>query len=123
MAIVLQGSQNRILMPDGSYLIGDSGTGGDWMRASRISIFCGQVGMGPSGIATVYFPYSFISACYRVIVSEYNASGWSTDSYTLFGVDSYTTSYATIRAARKYNGGNMYSPSGAATASWVAIGY
>ena len=126
MAIVLQGSQNRILMNDGTYL--DSSSGGDassWMRLNDITIHCGQIGMGPSGEATVYFPYSFYSSCYRIIISEYNPAGWATGgpSYTIFGVNGQTTSYFGIRAARKYNGGNMYSPSGAATASWVAIGY
>jgi len=126
MSITLEGTNNRVRMNDGTYL--DSSSGGNsssWVRLNRITIQTGQVGMGPSGEQTVFFPVAFRSTSYRIIISEYNAAGWAAGgpSMTIFGVNGQTDTYFGIRSARKYNGGDMYSPSGAATASWVAIGY
>ena len=124
MSITLEGNNNRVRMNDGTYL--DSNSGGNatsWVRINRITIQTGTVGMGPSGEVTVFFPIAFQSSAYRIIISEANAAGWGSDSVTIFGSNGWTNTYFGIRSARKYNGGDMYSPTGGATARWVAIGY
>lgn len=122
MAITLQGSLDRILMPDGSYLLGQAGgNGSNFTSFSRFLVQAGTSGV--NGDTYVYFPISFPNQCCRVIVSEQNASGWGTTSMTIFGINGQTTSYFIVRGARKFNGGDMISPASGISCNWVAIGY
>jgi hypothetical protein len=121
--IVVQGSLNRILMPDGTYLEGDAGgDASSWARFNKCTVFGGTANI--NGVTNVYFTYAFPTACLRVIVSEANPAGWSTNSFTGYGCDGFTTSYAVIRGFRKYDGGSpLNSPASGISCNWVAIGY
>jgi hypothetical protein len=122
MAIVIQGTQNQILMPDGSYLLGQvGGNASNFTSFSRFLVFAGSTGV--NGDTVISFPFAFPTQCCRIIVSEAQAGGWGDDSMTIYGINVYNNSNFTVRGARKYNGGNMYSPASGISCNWVAVGY
>jgi hypothetical protein len=123
MAITLQGTFHRILMPDGTYLLGDSSgfaTSG-FFRFQRIHIFTGTSGI--NGDTTITFPYAFPNAGLKAVVSEQNAGGWGVTSVTGYGIVSSSTTSMIVRGFRKFNGGTLTSPASGISCNWVAIGY
>lgn len=122
MAIKLIGfnNENRILMPDGTYLQYDGGSGGDWIRMFGLTVMSGKISV--NGDTTITFPYSFPNACIVVLASEGGAGGWG-ESVTIFGRVSATTSSCVIRGRQKFNGSAAAFGSTGITANWVALGY
>ena len=120
MAIKLLGSENRILMPDGTYLQYDGGSGGDWIRYFGLTTMSGSTSI--NGDTTITFPYSFPNACIVVLASEGGAGGWVED-VTIYGRVSASTSSCVIRGLRKFNGSTAAFGSTGITANWIALGY
>lgn len=121
MSIKLLGSQNKILMPDGTYLQYDGGSGGDWIRFYGLTVFSGMASI--NGDTTITFQYTFPNACIVVLASEGGAGGWSATDVTMFGRYSASTTNCVIRGRRKYDGDTGNFGSTGITANWVAIGY
>ena len=120
MAIKLLGSENRILMPDGTYLQYDGGSGGDWIRMFGLTVMSGFANI--NGDTTITFPYSFPNACIVVLASEGGPGGWGED-VTIYGRYSATNSSCVIRGRRKFNGSTAAFGSTGISANWVALGY
>lgn len=124
MAITLEGSLYRILMPDGTYLQFDSGQGGspyNFYRIGALTIMHGKVSI--NGATTVYFPYSFPNACTAVVCHEANASGWAGISVGIFGSYNRSQSSCVIRCDVKSNGGIYSAAQNGQTCTFVAIGF
>ena len=127
MSLVLQGSLNNILMPDGTILQGPSGGGGypygdqTYMTGSKIIVQFGKIGVNNDTF--VYFPMAFPNGFFKAVVSEAAPSGWGTNDFTAYGVYAGNTSYFVIRGYRKFESNTVYSPAAGITANWVAFGY
>jgi len=120
--ITLEGSNRRILMPDGTYLRYDGGgDGSSWIRIYGLTIMSGKIAV--NGDTTVTFPYSFPNACIVVIASEGGPSGWAWGDVTIFGRYSASTTSCVIRGRRKLNGDTGNFQNSGITANWVALGY
>jgi hypothetical protein len=121
MAITLEGSNRRILMPDGTYVRYDGGgDASSWIRIYGLTVMSGMVSI--NGDTTITFPYSFPNACIVVLASEGGPGGWGED-VTIYGRYSATTSSCVIRGRRKFNGSTAAFGSTGITANWVALGY
>jgi hypothetical protein len=121
MAITLEGSNRRILMPDGTYLRYDGGgDASSWIRIYGLTIMSGMASI--NGDTTITFPYSFPNACIVVLASEGSPGGWGED-VTIYGRYTATTTSCTIRGRRKFNGSTAAFGSTGITANWVALGY
>ena len=113
-------NENRILMPDGTYLQYDGGSGGDFIRFFGLTVMSGSTSI--NGDTTITFPYSFPNVCMVVLASEGAAGGWGED-VTIYGRVSATTSSCVIRGRRKFNGSTAAFGSTGITANWIALGY
>ena len=121
MAITLEGTNNRILMPDGKYLKGEAnGINTGW---------CGlhdglAIASGSSAVygapAYVAFPYTF-SQVFHVVVCESGATGWTDwqnnlgwGSASIYGVSDVTGSGFNVTGWALQGGGsvNTKNPSG-----------
>jgi hypothetical protein len=121
MAITLQGTNNRILMPDGKYLKGEAGgIRNDWVNLhDGLSITCGSSAVYGAP-AYVAFPYTF-SQVFHIVVCESGAAGWSdwanvigAGTASIYGVSNTSGSGFYVTAWALQGGGavNTKNPSG-----------
>jgi len=130
MAVKLEGTNRRILMPDGRYLTGEAwGTRSDWCTLHDGYVIASGTDNLMGAAKYVAFPYSF-SQVFHIVVCEAGATGWTDwqnnigwGSASIYGVSGQTTSGFTVEGWALQGGGavNTKNPTGYGFC-WLAWG-